>query len=143
MLFPYYPVITGPIAPYSNVAINTTYYKPLQFFISAISNGQTTTVTTTVNHDYVIGQLCRLLIPRFNGEIQLNEQLGYVISIPNPNQVVLNIDSSKYDTFVTSTRPAQPQIVAVGDVNSGHINDHGQFCTKPWIPGSFREISPC
>lgn len=134
--------ITGPIAPYNNVPINPQYYKPRQFFITAISLGQTTTITTSVNHDYVIGQLCRVLIPVFNGTRQLNEQLGYVISIPNPNQVILAINSSLFDTFVVSTQPTQPQILAVGDINSGQINDDGIFFTKSWISGSFRDISP-
>jgi hypothetical protein len=142
MSLPYYPIIVGPVAPYNNVAVNPEYYKPSQFFITAIGLGQTTTITTAVNQNYVIGQLCRLLIPRVNGTRQLNEQLGYVISIPNPNQVVLGIDSSFFDTFVVTTQPTQPQIVAVGDVNTGHINDDGNLCTKPWIPGSFRDISP-
>ncbi len=142
MSLPYYSVITGPVAPYSNVAINPEYYQPSQFFILNIALGQSTTITTTVNHNYVIGQLCRLLIPRVNGTRQLNEQIGYVISIPNPNQVVLGIDSSFYDPFVTSTQPTQPQILAIGDCNSGNINAFGNLNTSTTIPGSYQNISP-
>jgi hypothetical protein len=142
MSLPYYPIITGPIAPYSNVAINPEYYQPSQYFITAIALGQTTTITTSVNNNYVVGQLCRLLIPRVNGTRQLNEQVGYVISIPNPNQVVLGIDSSFYDVFVTSTQPTQPQILAIGDINSGNINASGNLNTSTTIPGSYQNISP-
>jgi len=142
MSLPYYSVITGHVAPYSNVAINPEYYQPSQFFILNIALGQSTTITTTVNHNYVIGQLCRLLIPRVNGTRQLNEQTGYVISIPNPNQVILEIDSSFYDVFVTSTQPTQPQILAIGDINLGNINASGNLNTSTTIPGSYQNISP-
>ena len=142
MSLPYYPIIVGPVAPYNNVAVNPQYYKPSQFFITAIALGQTTTVTTSVNHNYVIGQLCRLLIPRVNATRQLNEQEAYVISIPNPNQIELIIDSTKFDPFVTSTQPTQPQILGIGDVNSGNINASGNLNTSTVIPGSYQNISP-
>ncbi len=140
MGFPY--PFPGPVAPYNNVPINPQYFEPSQFFISAISLGQTTTVTTTVNHNYIVGQLVRLIIPSFNGTIQLNEQSGYVIGIPNPNQVTLNINSSSYSLFQTSTYPTQPQIVAVGNINSGFINASGNVNVGTFIPGAFINISP-
>ena len=142
MTLPYYPIISGAVALYSNVAINAQYYAPSKFFISAIALGQTTTITTTVNHNYSLGQLVRLIIPRFNGTIQLNEQSGYVIAIPNPNEVILNIDSTFYALFQTSTYPTQPQIIPIGDVNTGDINANGNLNTGTEIAGSFINISP-
>ena len=133
--------IVGPIALYNNFPINADYYQPSQFFISAITLGVNTTVTTTVNHNYVIGQLCRLIIPPQNGCRQLNEEEGYVVSIPSLNQVVLTIISLGFDAFKTSTAPTQPQILAIGDVNSGRINNNGPI-VKTDIPGSFINISP-
>lgn len=132
----------GPVSPYNNVPINAQYYEPSQFFISAIALGQTTLVTTTVDHNYVVGQSVRLVIPYFNGTSQLNEQQGLVISIPNTNQVIINIDSSRYSLFKTSTYPTQPQILAIGDINSGNINTSGNVNTGTFIPGSFINISP-
>jgi len=140
MSFPY--PYTGPVALYNNLPINAQYYQPSQFFISAISLGTTTTVTTTVDNNYVIGQLCRLIIPPTNGCPQLNEQTGYVIAIPNPNQVTLNINSSGLNSFVTSTYPTQPQILAIGNINSGAINSTGISNDSTFIPGSFINISP-
>jgi hypothetical protein len=132
----------GPVPPYNNVPINSQYFKPSQFFISGITNGQTTTVTTTVDHNYVVGQLVRLIVPRFNAERELNEQSAYVISIPNPNQVELNIDSNSYNIFQTSTYPTQPQILAIGDVNSGLISNSGNVNVTTTIAGSYQNISP-
>lgn len=140
MSFPY--PYTGPVSLYNNLPINAQYYQPSQFFISAISLGPTTTITTTVNNNYVIGQLCRLIIPQANRCSQLNEQTGYVIAIPNPNQVTLNINSSGYNLFQTSTYPTQPQILAIGDINSGVINNIGNGSEGTFIPGSFINISP-
>lgn len=139
MVFPY--PYTGPIAPFNNVPIEPQNYQPRFFFISTISLGVTTTVTTTVDHDYVIGQECRLIIPIQNGCRQLNEQTGFVISIPAPNQVILNINSSmNVNQFVTSTANTQPQIVAIGDVNTGQINT-SRSNNIVYIPGTFINIS--
>lgn len=139
MAFPY--PYTGPIAPLNNLPIHPEYYRPRFFFISAVSLGQTTTVTTSTNHDYVIGQECRLIIPPTNGCRQLNEVKGFVISIPGSNQVVLNIDSSQnVDAFQTSSATTQPQILAIGDINSGAINK-GRTNNGTYIPGSFINIS--
>ena len=152
MVFP--PAITGPIALYNNLPINANFYQPNQFFISSITIGQTTTVTTTVNHNYVVGQLVRLLIPTIYSRTlkgvqyvtstctQLNEQSGYVISIPAANQVVLNINSQNADPFTVSTQPTQPQILAIGDISSGNINASGNLTTSTLIPGSYSNISP-
>lgn len=134
--------IKGPIAPYSNVPINAQYYQPSQFFISAISLGITTTVTTTVNNNYVVGQECRLSIPPTFGTRQLNQQTGIVISLPAANQVQLNINSTGMDAFIAATDPTQAQILAIGDINSGVLNSNGNMATGTFIPGSFIDISP-
>lgn len=141
--FPFFIMaITGPIALFNNFPINADYYQPSQFFISTISLGITTTVTTTVDHNYVIGQLCRLIIPSQNGCRQLNESQGYVLSIPASDQVELGIYSTSFDPFVTSTAKTQPQILAVGDVNSGQQNANGPQQTTTYVQGSFINISP-
>ena len=141
MAFPY--PYTGPIALGNNFPINSQYYAPQMFFISNISLGPTTEVTTTVDHDYVIGQECRLIIPQLNGSYQLNEKTGLVISIPSPNQVILDIDSSQnVSQFQTSTSKTQPQILAIGDINTGSINSQGRSNNRTFIPGSFINISP-
>lgn len=138
------PLIFGPIAPESNPPINPQFYQPSQFDIASIVNGPTTLVTTTVDHNYVVGQLVRLLISQLYGSRQFNEQTANVILIPNPNQVVLAIDSASFDVFIPnpSSGSTQPQIVAVGDLNSGPINSQGRSNNGTFIPGSFIDISP-
>src|SRR5579872_6821588 len=93
------PLIFGLIAPESNPPINPQYYLPSVFTISALVLGSSTTVTTSVNQNYVVGQLVRLLIPESYGSFQLNGQTGYVTSIPAANQVVVNINSTQANAF--------------------------------------------
>jgi len=145
---PQNPVISYPTPPYSNPPIEPQYYQPRVFTISAIALGVTTLVTTSVNHDYVIGQLVRLIIPPKYGCTLLNEQVGYVIFIPALNQVTIDLNSNGADSFISSPTflPYQmhtlPQILAIGDINSGAINAQGRQPQGTFIPGSFINISP-
>ncbi len=135
-------VISYPIPLYSNPPIEPQFYQPSRFVISAITLGPTTIVTTTTNMNYVIGQLVRLIIPRAYGCIELNEQQGYVISIPSTTQVELAINSQGFNTFISATNPNVPQILGIGDINLGAINQSGRVNLNTAIPGSFINISP-
>lgn len=141
-------VITYPIPLYQNLPIEPQFYQPKMFFISAISLGVLTVVTTSVDHDYVIAQEVRLLIPNKYGSRGLNEKKAYVVSIPAADQVTLDIDSNGVDafipnpTFITFESKTLPQIVAIGDINFGAINASGRINQGTFIPGSFINISP-
>lgn len=134
-------VISYPVPLYQNVPINKEYYAPWKFDITAISIGQTTLVTTYIPHNYVIGQEVRFIIPITFGTRQLNEKKGYVISIPSPTQVLVNIDSSQMDPFILSTAPTKAQILPIGDINSGAQNQT-RVNQITYIPGSFINVSP-
>jgi hypothetical protein len=134
-------VISYPIPPYSNLPIAAYDYQPSQFFISSIVLGINTLVTTTQNLNYVIGNLVRLIIPPSFGCRQLNGASGYVVGVPAANQVLVAIDSSKnVDPFTTSSATTQPQIVSLGDINTGQTN-LGRSGNATFIPGSFINIS--
>lgn len=137
------PLMFGPLAPEANPPINPQFYQPSVFNISSITNGMTTVVTTTANHNYVLGQLVRLLIPEVYGGQQFNEQEAYVIEIPTSNQVTLLLDSTQFNVFTanSSSGTTQPQIAAIGDVNTGQ-NNTVPSSTTTYIPGSFIDISP-
>lgn len=129
--------------PFTNPPIEPQFYQPSQFFISAITLGVTTTVTTTVNHNYVIGQLVRLIIPPAFGSRALTDKTGYVISIPAADQVTLDINSTGVNPFVSNASVnTQPQIMAVGDINTGIISSTGAIMSSTNIPGTFINISP-
>lgn len=132
----------GPHPPFANVVINAQFYSPSRFVISAVSLGGITTVTTSTNHNYLIGQLVRLIFPFGYGCTQLNEKSGYVMSIPALNQVTLNLSSFNVDAFIAANLKQQPQITAIGDVNYGQTNATGITNQGLNIPGSFINISP-
>lgn len=135
-------VLTYPIPAYQNVPIHAEFYQPRQFTIAAITFGMTTTITTTTANDYVVGQLIRLLIPYGFGSRQLNEQLGYLITINSPTQFVLDINSIGVDPFISASLATKAQTIPVGDVNSGAINSQRRINQQTYIPGSFINISP-
>jgi len=113
-------------------------YFPGQTFISAITTGATTTIDTTSAHNFVVGQEVAFRIPSQWGTVQLNSLpnlltpgspvYGYVIAVTDYNTVVVNIDSSAYSSFTSNPTVASvpglsyPQIVAVGDVNTGGVS---------------------
>jgi len=141
-------VITYPIPIYQNLPIEPQFYQPRMFFISSISLGVLTVVTTSIDHDYVIGQEVRLIIPNKYGSRGLNEKKAYVVSIPSPNQVTLDLDSNGVDPFIPNPTylpfesKTLPQIIAIGDINFGAINASGRVNQVTFILGSFINISP-
>ena len=112
-------------------------YFPGEVVISAITLGTTTTIDTTCAHNMVVGQQVAFRIPSSWGTVQLNSlpnvltpgapAYGYVIAVTDYNTVVVNIDSSAYSAFNSNPLVASvpglslPQMVAVGDVNTGGV----------------------
>ena len=135
-------VISYPIPPYQNVPIRPEFYAPRKYEIANIVLGEQTIVMTTIDNDYVVGQQVRLIVPSSFGTRQLNERSGYVLEIISPNEVLLDIVSSQMDAFINSTATTRPQILAIGDINSGPINTNGRNNNFTYIPGSFKNISP-
>lgn len=110
-------------------------YAPGRSFISAITTGTTTTVTTTAPHNLVVGQLVAFRIPEEFGTVELNSLpnttipgspiYGVVTTVTSSTVVVVNIDSSSYTAFDTNIAVTDvpgldfPQMIAVGDLNTG------------------------
>lgn len=136
------PLMTGPFPAYANPPIEPQFYKPRNYVIESIALGKFTTVTTSVDNDYVVGQQIRFVIPEQYGTRQLNQVTGYIISIITSDEFVVDIDSSQMDAFISATALQQPQVVAIGDINTGQINSNGRNSTLNYIPGSFQNISP-
>lgn len=136
-------VISYPIPAYQNLPIQPQFYQPRMYFISNITLGIQTTVTTTTNIDYVISQEVRLIIPPSFGCRQLNNQTGFVVLIPSSNQIVININSSEnVDPYIASSAATQAQILAIGDINNGGTNSQGRNNNITSPLGAFINISP-
>jgi hypothetical protein len=127
---------TNNVGSYKQV-LYPSLYAPDLAFISAITIGTSTTIVTTSYHNMVVGQEVAFRIPPAWGTIQLNSLpnvvipgspiYGYVTSVTNSTTVVVNINSSAYTAFNSNqpfaSYPGQrfPQIVPVGDVNTGGL----------------------
>lgn len=110
-------------------------YFPGAAVISGITTGTTTTIDTTSAHNFRVGQEVAFRIPSQWGTVELNSLpnatlpgnpiYGYVVSVTDYNTFVVNIDSSAYTAFTTAIGVTSvpglsyPQVVAVGDVNTG------------------------
>ncbi len=136
--------INPPYPAYANPPIRSDYYIPGRFVITEIQTGNMTTVTTALEHNYVVGQLVRLDLTMGNGCRGLNKKTSYVVSIPSDTQILLDIDSTQENPFVANPENtnSSPQVIAVGDINSGQQNANGRNNVKTYIPGSFINISP-
>lgn len=141
-----FPPNQGPQAPERNPTPTPQYYQPSDFYITALTLGASTTVTTSVNLNYVVGQQVRFLIPSYYGTFQLNNLDGFVTSVPAANQVVVNVNSTGMNAFIASPTygPTKPQIIAIGDVNTGDIIATGrnQTMKQTGLPGAFINVSP-
>lgn len=135
-------------------------YIPYGCNITAITTGATTTITTAVNHGFVVGQEVFFVIPRVSasawGTVELDTaayntanvvpQRAYVTSVPALNQIVVNVNSTGYTAFAfpTSAQAALgmtfPQVLAIGDQNSGATNASTPLPVVPpaiTIPGAY------
>lgn len=131
-------------------------YIPYRAAITAISLGATTTITTAVNHAFVVGQEVAIQIPTVSatawGTFELDTttydnanvvpQLAYVTAVGAANQITVNVNSTGFGTFVypTSAQAALgmtfPAVYAIGDANFG-VSGPGPFIPPITIPGAF------
>lgn len=133
---------TGLVGTYKKV-LYPYLYAPGASVITAITNGATTTISTTNAHNFVVGQEVAIRIPTIRGAptvwgpTQLNSLpnntipgspiYGYVVAVTDYHTVVVNINSTGFAAFNVNLPFANvpgatpPQIVAVGDVNTGGV----------------------
>jgi hypothetical protein len=154
-----YTALSGsPTGAYVRQVLYPFLYEPGVNFISAISTGTTTTITTTNNHNYVVGQEIGFRIPSAYGTTQLNELPNntkpgspiyyYVTSVTSNTQFVCNANTTGATAFTTNQTVASmvgqslPQVVAVGDVNSGGTAySGGALYPSPSFPTSSGGVS--
>lgn len=133
-----YTALSGsPSGAYVRKVLYPYLYFPGTCVVSAITTGTTTTIDTASAHNFVVGQEVAFRIPSAWGTVELNSLpnsvtpgspiYGYVVAVTDYNTVVVNINSSSYTAFNSNQTFASfpgltfPQIVAVGDVNTGGV----------------------
>jgi len=83
-------------------------FEPRQKFIKAIGLGASTTITTSVDHGYSVGQEVSLQVPAAFGTVQLNGLSGRISSVPAVDQFVVDINSSAATAFAFPTSGSVP-----------------------------------
>lgn len=133
-----YTALSGsPAGAFVKKVLYPFLYAPGDSFIEAITTGTTTTVVTTAPHNFVVGQQVAFRIPSSWGTTQLNSLPNslvpgspvyyYVTSVTNSTTFVCNANSTGFTAFNTNQTVASvpglsfPQVVAVGDVNTGGV----------------------
>lgn len=133
----YTALSASPTGAYVKKVLYPFLYAPGVSTITALTLASSTTVTTTAPHNLSVGSEVAFRIPASWGTTQLsslpNSQLpgspiyGYVTSVSSSTAVVVNINSSSYTAFNSNQTVASvpglsfPQMVAVGDVNTGGL----------------------
>ncbi len=142
----------SPAGAYVRKVLYPFLYAPGVSFVSAITTGTTTTITTTAPHNLVAGQEIAFRIPSAWGTTELNSLpntlvpgspvYGYVTSVSSATVFVCNINSTSYTAFTTAVGITSvpgltpPQVVAVGDVNTGGVAySGGNLYPSPVVNG--------
>ncbi|MDE3022071.1 MAG: hypothetical protein KGI54_09435 [Pseudomonadota bacterium] len=111
--------------------------------ITGISNSNPCVITAS---NYFYPGL-DVLIANVRGTSQLNGNTYEILS-NNATSLTIDVDSTSFGTYVsggtatliTPEKNNVPQIIAIGDVNSGQINGNG-LQTATFVPGSFINVS--
>ncbi len=136
-----YTALSGsPVGSTVSKVLYPFLYVPQDNYVSLISLGSTTQITTTMDHNFEVGQEIAFRIPQQWGTVELNSlpnlltpgapAYAYVISVASNRTFTCNINSTAFTAFnpnqpitPTNTIPGLtwPQVLAVGDVNTGGL----------------------
>lgn len=128
--------------PYNTGDFPTGIFYPYLCQIESISQGTVTTVTTAIDHAFVIGGEVTFVVPQAYGMRQISGLTGYILFIPAPDQIVVNIDSTYFNPFILPVVPPTwvldpALVIPVGDQNTGTVSPGGQTPYPNQPPGSF------
>jgi hypothetical protein len=154
-----YTAISGsPTGSTVSKALYPFIYEPALNIPAFITTGTTTTVTTSMYHNFEVGQEIAFRIPSSWGTVQLNANsnvlipsspvYGYVTSITDNWTFVCNINSSGYTAYNTNQTVAAtsgmqlPFVLAAGDVNTGghSITATSALYPSPSFPTSSNRV---
>lgn len=96
-------------------------FQPAMRIISSITNANPAVITTTIDHDYLSGEIIRLIIPDGFGMEQANNLIGK-ITVTGTFTFSVDIDTITFDVFAApSPLPSAytcAQIIPVGEISS-------------------------
>lgn len=103
-------------------AVADPRYQPAMRIITALTNANPASVTTSFDHDYLSGLIVRLHIPKGYGMLQAHQLVG-TITVTGTTTFTIDIDTAQFDSFTTPSGDpwyinSYAQVVPVGEVNS-------------------------
>jgi len=118
------PGAVGGAGYYSIINFDPLYY-PRNRFVTNITQAANAQVSTSVPHQYVVGQAVRFNIPAVSGMVQLNPtsannyQSATIVSIVDQYNFTININTSSYTAFswptVAQQRSSFPEVTPIGE----------------------------
>jgi hypothetical protein len=139
--------MSSPNNPYNLGLFPSGTYIPFICDIAGITNANPALITTTIDHDFVVGNEVQFFIPNDWGMTQLNNLTGNVLSVPTVTEFTVSIDTTFFNKFVTPTPPPfvvidPAQVAGIGDVNTGQLAPGGVLPVPNTVPGAFQNIPP-
>lgn len=100
----------------SYLAEENPIFQPAVRLVSGVTKADPALVTTTFDHNYLVGTTVRFRIPDSYGMFQLNLLIGQILTIPTPSTFTVSIDTRDFDTFSVPGSPQQyAQVVPIGE----------------------------
>lgn len=154
----YTALAASPVGAFVKKVLFPFLYLPQVDFITAIATGATTTITTTTDHNFVVGQEIAFRVPAPWGTTQLNSLpnniipgspiYAYVTSLVSNTQFVCSFNSTGFTAFNVNIPVASvpglsfPQVVPVGDLNTGGVQfSGGALYPSPQFPTFVNGVS--
>jgi hypothetical protein len=107
-------------------AVEDPRYQPAMRIVTAITNANPASVTTSFAHDYNTGIIARLYVPEGYGMLQADRLKG-AITVTGATTFTIDIDTTGFDSFTTP--PGSPwyinsyaQVVPLGEINNSLAN---------------------
>ncbi len=98
-------------------AIASPTFQPAMRVITAITQANPCTITTSFDHDYITGEIVRLYVPNTFGMIQVNKLQGE-ITVTASDTFTVDIDTTSFDAFAVPASNVQfAQVVPIGERN--------------------------
>jgi len=108
-------------------AVQSPTYQPAMRIISAITNAEQASITTSfgglpTNHDYITGEIVKFFIPLGFGIQQLHDKKG-TITVTGATTFTVDINTSLMDPFIAVPTnyflvQQSAQVIPIGEISS-------------------------
>jgi len=100
---------------------NPTFQRSMRL-VDAITNGYPAIVTTSFAHEYEVGDIVRLNVPRWYGMVQANKLVGTILTA-GVTTFTIDIDTTYFNPFVIPAPlpwyvDSYPHVTPVGEISA-------------------------